>query len=60
MKDVKEYKVSFGFRIESNSTEIDTHIRTRMQQLTIPLTTTIIGAILQPIFKTILQYGFAK
>jgi hypothetical protein len=57
MKDVKEYKVSFGFRIETNSTKVNP--RTRTQILTIPLMT-IIGTILQPIIKALMQYNFPK
>lgn len=58
MKDVKEYKVSLCCRIETDSTEVNSCTRT--QHLTIPLMTTIIGAVLQPVIKAILQYGFAK
>lgn len=59
MKDVKEYKVSFGFRIETNSTEISKRTRNRTQHPMIPLLT-VIGAILQPIVTAILQYNFPK
>lgn len=61
MKDVKEYKASlgfgFGFRIETNSTEINSCKRTQI--LTIPLMT-IIGTILQPVIKALMQYNFPK
>jgi hypothetical protein len=59
MKDMKEYKVSFGFRIETNSTAINKRPRNRKQPPMIPFIT-IIGAILQPIISTVLQYSFPK
>jgi hypothetical protein len=57
MKGTKEYKVSLGFVIKTDSTEVNSHTHTR--HLTIPFMT-IIGTILQPIIKAFLQYAFAK
>jgi hypothetical protein len=59
MKDVKEYKVSFGFRIETNSPEVNTRTRKRTQHPMIPYMT-VIGTLLQPIVSAILQYNLHK
>jgi len=59
MKDVMEYKVSFGFRVETNRVKANPHTRMPTQRITIPLMTAI-GMILQPIIKAVLQYTFPK
>lgn len=59
MKEAIEYKVSLGLRIESNRTGAKTRTRNRKQHPMIPLMT-VIGAILQPIVSTVLQYSFPK